>query len=575
MKPHHHPALPAAAGIPRALAAVLFSLFTLHLLLFAATAAAADSALPHLRRQGAATQLIVDGKPYLALAGELHNSSGTSRAYMAPHWPRLAAANLNTVLAAVPWDVVEPAEGVFDFSMVDHLVADAREHGLRLVLLWFGSWKNGLSHYAPAWVKADTARFPRARTAQGTLEILSVFSEAARDADARAYAALLRHLRETDTRRTVIMMQVQNEAGLHADSRDRSALADAAWAQPVPAALLDHLQKNRDRLAPSLHALWRDAGFKTAGAWADVFGSGPAAEEAFMAWHYARYVDRVAAAGKREHALPAFVNAWIVQPSDELPGEYPTGGPQARVLDLWRAAAPSIDIFTPDIYLPNFTQVCAEYARPGAPFFVPESFAGETGAANAFVAIGRFGALGYSPFGIESRLDEKNIAADPLARAYAILKQLAPQILEQQARGNIAAVSLDPQNPSERVRLGGYDLKLALFTGWRAKGVPERAYGLVLATGPDEFLAVGANLQITFATGPAGNDTAGLAQVEEGVFDVSGKWIPGRRLNGDEIMLDYDLGAQAAARQTGTGLRFSSPQPVILRAKLYRFPQAK
>ncbi|MDR0352775.1 MAG: DUF5597 domain-containing protein [Opitutaceae bacterium] len=560
-----------AAGI-LSLPAVIFLLALLQP--FSPPAFAAE--LPRLEKRGLATQLIVDGQPFLALAGELHNSSSTSRAYMAPHWPRLAAAHLNTVLAAVPWDVIEPAEGRFDFTLVDHLVADARAHDLRLVLLWFGSWKNGLSHYAPAWVKADTARFPRARTAQGTLEILSVFSEANRDADARAYAALLRHLRETDgDRHTVIMMQVQNEVGLHADARDRSALADAAWAQPVPAALLDHLRQNRETLAPSLRALWRDAGFKTAGTWAEVFGHSPAAGEAFMAWHYARYIDHVTAAGKREHALPAFVNAWIVQPSDELPGEYPSGGPQAHVLDLWRAAAPRIDMFTPDIYLPGFTQICAEYTRPGAPFFVPESFAGETGAANAFVTIGRFGGLGYSPFGIDSRLDENNLAGDPLVRAYALLKQLAPQILAQQTRGNIAAVSLDPQNPSERIKLGGYDLKAALFTGWRAKGVPERAYGLILATGPDEFLAVGANLQVTFATDPAGDDTVGLAQVEEGVFDTSGKWIPGRRLNGDEIMLDYDLGAQAAARQTGTGLRFSSPHPVILRAKLYRFPQAK
>jgi beta-galactosidase GanA len=547
----------------------------LALAVFTASSLLAVGETPHLRKNGAATQLIVDGQPFLALAGELHNSSSTSRAYMKPIWPKLAQMNLNTVLAVVPWGLVEPQEGKYDFTLVDQLIEDARAHKLRLSLLWFGSWKNGLSHYVPTWVKADTKRFPYARTSHGTVEILSVFSEATREADAKAFAAFMRHLREVDgSQHTVVMIQVQNEVGLHGDTRDRSTFANAAFAQPVPRELLDYLQKHRDALTPSLRAAWASSNFKTAGTWAEVFGESPAAEEAFMAWHYARFVNRVTEAGKAEYKLPMFVNAWIVQPEDEFPGEYPSGGPQAHVLDLWRAGAPAVDIFAPDIYLPNFTEVCAEFARPGEPFFVPESRAGFEGVGNAFVAIGAFNGIGYSPFGIEGR--ESDPANGPIARSYDVLRQLSPLILEQQAKGGIMGVTLTTQNNARKFVLGNYTIRAALPVNRRTGQSPERGYGLFLAVGPDEFIVAGGDLNVTFATAPAGDgdQVVGLADVEEGVFQ-NGKWVPGRNLNGDEIMISYDLPTMAATRQTGTGLRFNGPNPTLQRVKLYRFAQTK
>jgi beta-galactosidase GanA len=147
--------------------------------------------LPHLRRQGQATQLVVDGRPFLMLGGELGNSSASSLDYLAPHWQTLEGLHLNTLLAPVYWELIEPREGVFDFSLLDGLLAEARRRRIRLVLLWFGSWKNSMSCYAPAWVKTDQERFPRARGSDGmALEILSPLGDASRDADARALAAL-------------------------------------------------------------------------------------------------------------------------------------------------------------------------------------------------------------------------------------------------------------------------------------------------------------------------------------------------------------------------------------------------
>ena len=231
---------------------------------------------PHLRKQGTATQLIVDGKPFLALAGELGNNTATSLENMQAIWPRLAAGNLNCVLAAVSWAQVEPEEGRFEFALVDGLIEQARTNHLKLVFLWFGSWKNGLSSYAPYWVKADYQRFPRIRLQNGkSMELLSTFGEATRDADARAYRALMRHIKETDGKEhTVLMMQVENEVGVLRDSRDRSAAANRAFAGPVPKALMDYLQQHRETLAPELREVWAANGFKATGTWEEVFGPG-------------------------------------------------------------------------------------------------------------------------------------------------------------------------------------------------------------------------------------------------------------------------------------------------------------
>src|SRR5438270_12145043 len=139
---------------------------------------------PYLREQESATQIIVEGKPFLVIGGERHNSSESSLDYMRAIWERLVALNRNTVLAPVSWELIEPEEGVFDFTLVDGLIQDARRHGLRLIFLWFGSWKNGMSSYIPLWVKQDYHRFPRIKLRDGqTVEVLSTLAEANWQAD--------------------------------------------------------------------------------------------------------------------------------------------------------------------------------------------------------------------------------------------------------------------------------------------------------------------------------------------------------------------------------------------------------
>ncbi len=248
-----------------------------------------EAPVPTLEKRGNATQLILDGKPFLVLGGELHNSSSTSREYMKQYWPVLKASGMNTVLAAVEWSLVEPEEGRFNFTVVDDLIEDARANDLRLILLWFGSWKNSQSHYVPEWMKADYKRFPRIKGENGkSLEILTPFSKENLDADAKAFAALMRHLNEVDKiERTVIMIQVENEVGILGSPRDHGEVANTVFNSPVPQELMNYLIVNKENLLPETTQLWSASGFKTAGTWEEVFGKSDQCDEIFMAWNYA------------------------------------------------------------------------------------------------------------------------------------------------------------------------------------------------------------------------------------------------------------------------------------------------
>ncbi|MDI1249861.1 MAG: DUF5597 domain-containing protein [Lacunisphaera sp.] len=535
--------------------------------------AAAD--LPHLRKQGTATQLIVDGQPFLVRGGELGNSSGEPD-YLRSAWPKLKAMNLNTVVAPVYWDVIEPAEGRFEFATLDGLLADARANDLRLVLLWFGSWKNSMSCYAPAWVKRDQARFPRSLDSAGRgLEILSPFHAANRDADVRAFTALMRHLLANDPQHTVVMVQVENEIGMIPEARDRSPEAEKQFGSPVPAALMNYLLKNQAALAPELAATWSAAGGKKSGTWAEVFGGGAAGEEIFMAWHFAAYTQAVTAAGKAELALPMFANAALIRPGYQ-PGQYPSAGPLPHLIDVWRAAAPALDFLAPDIYFQNFSYWAQLYTRSGNPLFIPEALRSPEAAVNGLYAFGALDAIGFCPFSIETNTEP---AAGYLTASFDLVRQLTPLLVEKQGRGLTAGFlqeSVESKQP-QQVRFGQWIMRAAferaappsladglavvigtensaLAAGGRAGAAP--AGGLMIALGDDEFLFAGIGLTITFASTEPGQQ-AGILSVAEGGF-VDGQWRHIRWLNGDQT-------------HQGRHVRLEPGRFCIQRVKLYRY----
>jgi beta-galactosidase GanA len=496
----------------------------------------ARGAMPQLEKQGDVLRLSVDGKPFLVLGGELGNSSAAGAEYMKPVWPRLKAMNLNTVLAPVYWELLEPREGEFEFSHVDDLIDAARAHDLKLIILWFGAWKNSMSSYAPAWVKLDQERFPRVRDDRGlSHEILTAFNDANLQADRKAFVRLMQHLKDYDGKQhTVIMVQVENEIGMLPTARDYHPLANKAFQAPVPAALTGYLDRQRT-LVPEFAALWNVPGRARQGNWETVFGSGLHTDELFMAWYYAQFANELAAAGKAVYPLPMFVNAALPRPGRKPGSGYPSAGPLPHLMDIWKAGAPAIDFLSPDFYNPDFKHWNDLYTRQGNPLFIPEHKFDDTVAAKALFAFGHYEAIGFAPFSIENGSPEHGAA---LGKMYELIAQLTPVITRHHGQGRIEGVLFDKANPETVLRFGDYKFicRHDYTLGW-SPGAAEASWpfagAVIIQTGQNEFHVGGNGVVITFEPAASNTAKAGILTADEGIFK-NGVWNPGRRLNGDQ-----------------------------------------
>jgi beta-galactosidase GanA len=361
----------------------------------------------------------------------------------------------------------------------------------------------------------------------------------------------MQHLKDVDAQdHTVLMMQVENEVGVLGDSRDHSDAANKAFASPVPAQLTAYLKAHRDALYPDLRALWDANGDRAAGTWAEVFGDTTRADEIFMAWQYARFIHAVAARGKAAYSIPMYVNTWLAG-DDTPPGDYPSGGPEPRVVDVWKAAGQELDFYAPDLYAANFIDWCKRYHRDGNPLYMPETRGGAAGAANVFYALGEEAGFGFSPFGIDSELDEKG----ELASSYHALASVEPMLLEHQSAGDVHGFVLSQGHGSVDFTMSGYTVHVALdeIFGNHA----ENGFGLIMAAGKDGFIGVGKGFRVSFTPRSATGRQVGIAAVDEGSFE-DGKWVPGRRLNGDE-------------NDQGKAWRFDPRQLRTEKVTLYRF----
>ena len=493
--------------------------------------------MPHLDRQGTATRLIVDGKPFLIRGGELGNSSFTSLEYMASVWPKLRAMNLNTLLVPVYWELIEPEEGRFDWALLDELMQAARERDFRLVLLWFASYKNSMSSHVPAWVKLDQDRFPRAQDDEGiSQEILTPFSGANLEADKRAFVALMEHVEAFNREeRTVIMVQPENEIGMLPTARDHHPLADRAFAEAVPRELLDYLTAHRDSLVPEFRARWEAAGGKKRGTWEEVFGAGSYTEEIFMAWYFAKYVNAIASAGKEAYPLPMYANAALNAPGRE-PGDYPSAGPLPHLMDVWKAAGKGIDFLAPDFYNPRFKHWNDLYTRQGDPLFVPEHRFDSTVAAKAAYVFGHYQGIGFSPFSIEST---ERAEEEELGKLYALVEQLAPQITAAQGSDNLEGVLLDKTTPDTTLTFGPYTftVKHSYTLGWEAGSSRENwppGAAIFVRSADNEWFVLGSGIVVTFDNQEEPELRTGILRNEEGRF-ADGEWKVIRYMNGDQI----------------------------------------
>lgn len=528
------------------------SLLVLSLLVLAAASQLFSAEAPRLVQKDGRYSLLVDGRPYLILGGQIHNSSGWP-SELPQVWQSMAALHANTVEAPVYWEQLEPQPGKFDFSNVDAIVEGARAHNLHVVILWFGTWKNGNMHYVPAWVKEDTTRFPRIIRADGEpIDVLSPLSRNTLEADKAAFTALTRHLNQIDAEQhTVLLIQIENESGNVGSVRDFSALADKEMAGDVPADLLAAAGKQR-------------------GTWRQVFGG--EADEIFQAYHQAKYINEIAAAGKREFNIPFYINVWIDYPAAQLPQRqiaqpgigYPSGGAVQKLVGLWRKLAPSVDMIGPDIYADDsqfYRDTMAAYHRPDNPLWIPETGRSDSFAKFFFYALGD-GAIGFSPFGVDQ--SGWNILGDEPwtahARNYALIGPMDREIAQLQSEGKLKTAVEEPGHATQEIDFGSWQATVAFGfpqnDGRRAPGTKD-AHGaaLVAQLGPDEFLVTGVDASVVFhlPSKPAWIRSQ-ILTAEQGTYE-NGQWKPVRLWNGDE---------------TDRGLCFYE-KPTVVRVKMQRF----
>ena len=514
----------------------LISLSILAILLGASSVA---QPLPRLVEKDGRHALFVDGAPYLILGAQVHNSSAWP-AMLPKVWPAIRDIGANTVEAPVYWEQFEPEPGRFDTSAVDMLLQQARENHVRLVLLWFGTYKNGSDHYMPLWLKQSPGRHVHITGAKGKLvDSPSPYSKENLESDKRAFAAFMRHLKSADPQHTAIMVQVENEPGSWGSVRDFSPEAQKLFEGPVPPALLKSLRKQ----PPSSAANWRE-----------VFGGD--ADEFFHAWSVGTYVGQVAAAGRAEYSLPLYTNAALRDPLTPGPaGSYESGGPTDNVMEIWKAAAPALDLLAPDIYMsdsPRYLKILELYGRFGNALFVPETGSGPMYGRYFFSALGH-GAIGFAPFGIDytsSRTTPESLA--PFAMNYKLVGPMMRELAKLNFEGKLQAVAEEKDRPTQSLEFGPWTATVSY--GVPVFGANRNPRGNAEPTGrvliaqlePDQFLVAGYFCRVDFQ--PTGSDRPReYLRVEEGGYE-NGAFKRFRIWNGD---------------QTDWGLNFSSIPQVL------------
>ena len=529
-------------------------------------------AIPHIELVNRTPTLMVDGKPLILFAGEAHNSNSSSLSYMEQVWQQAKILGMNCLLLPVTWELIEPEEGRFDFSLVRGLIEQARRYEMKLSFLWFGTWKNAQSTYAPEWVKTDLQRFPRAQVEKGKNFIrvkefynipyttLSYLGEATMRADARAFGRLMAEIRRLDGDiHTVVTVQVGNETGIMGAPRERSDEADALFFGPVPADFAAYMRAHADTMVPEVREAVR-SGAET-GAWQEVFGK--EAEEIFSAYYIARYVNTVAEAGKKEYPLPFSVNCWLNKAGDPA-GVYPSGGPLSRVREVWRYCAPNIDLYCPDIYLPAFREICEEYTRRGEALYIPECATHSYAASRNLLCIGKYHAMCYSPFGFEDMglpLNANQMAlfgadaTDPALKksqdveTYGkinhLLRGMADKLVAAYGTEHLTAGSGEFEK-NALLHIDDIEIQIRYEQ-------PEGGF-LILRDGKNEFYILAYQTWLNFLSGREDKPGIDVLAFEEGHFE-DGEWQHVRRLNGDEVV----------------GNTFTAEEPVLLRVKLFTY----
>ena len=503
------------------------AVFILFFLSWQLTLLTAQPPLPEIRKAGEKYTFYVDGEPFIVLGAQLWNSSAWP-AITDQFWNQAGELGCNTLEAPVYWQNIEPEPGKFNFKELEHLILSAREQNLKLILLWFGSYKNGRSQYAPPWVLENTEQYPRMKDGNGQeIYVLSAVSRTNLEADKRAFVEFMKCIKRIDEgSRTVIMIQVENEPGSMWTDRDYSEAADRIFEKQVPGEIIQKLGKKP-------------------GSWPEVFGVD--APESFNAYCIARYIDEIAAEGRRTYNLPMYTNVWIRENAFQRPGEYPSGGPTSNMIEMWKAAAPHLDLLALDIYHGNpgiFNELCDRYDRPDNPLFIPEMGNGNNFARFQFYALGNFNAIGVAPYGIDpfhvdphDQRDKENLDGrfDGIARNYRLLRKAVSPITRLQGSGKLVAIGEEEGMSEQLIRLEGYDVLFNFGFPTYKNRADRTGRALIGQLAEDEFLLVGFDTRFTFRPAyGSGYNAAEYVLVEQGRYEGN-QWVRERIWNGDAL----------------------------------------
>ena len=516
--------------------------------------------IPYLEKKNDKTVLMVQEKPFIAIAGEVHNSDSSSPEYMEQIWKIADELGMNTLLLPVSWEMIEPEEGSFDFTVVKALIDQARSFNKKILFLWFGSWKNAECMYAPEWVKTDLTRFQRAQIKKGKNKAgrkvseslpyetpyttISYLCENAMQADAKAFAELMKYIKAYDeAESTVIAVQVENETGLLGAAREVSDEADALFEGPVPQDFADYMNAHTAEMTEDIREAVETGA--DSGTWTEVFRS--AAEEIFSAYYISKYVNFVAEAGKEVYPLPMAVNCWLDKGG--RPGSYPTGGPVSKVHEVWNYNAPAIEIYGPDIYVPNFMEICDEYTRRGNALFIPEAATHSYAAARLVYTVGHYHAMCYSPFGFDDigkpfsatqgylfGMDVTDEALktpqnyEEYGKTAHYLQQLMPILGEAYGTSRLQAACGELKQQISQMMFGEFGIAAVFENPMQPRA---NGYCLVVQTAENECYILADACSVSFLSGSQEKPNIDLLLFEEGEFE-EGIWKRGRRLNGDE-----------------------------------------
>lgn len=497
---------------------------------------------------------MVNDRAFLLLAAETHNSAGTSRDYMSNVWKKADELNCNAVLVPISWESIEPQADCFDFTLVESLMNEAESHHKKLVLLWFGSWKNGLSTYVPGWIKTDLSRFPRTENEHGIKSrILSMFGSGILPAELKCFKKLIEYIKESDEeKQTVVAVQIENEVGILDAARDFSPLAEEAFERNVPTGLLEYLRDAKSDFFPQKI---KEAEHTAGRPWKEIFGE--YADEIFMCCHYARHINELAKCAKEIYALPMFTNVWLKESEHEKPGFYPCGGPIPEMLDVWKCTAPFLDLIAPDIYSFEFDKFAGLYARNDNPLFIAETRRDKWAVANLYTAVGKYNTLCYSPFGAESIGENKSYitqiihtnAADKnvsnemikeyLSQSYKVLGNMMSIILEYYGTDKMTGFSQDEGHMTKHIAFGKYHISIEFYHPIDDENEFIPAAGIVIERNENELIFIGYGYRASVKTMNVRKQLDFLS-LEKGVFDQDSNWHKYMDLNGDEQRIQME-----------------------------------